>query len=386
MTEPNSALPSVETTKPKPKPNAVKPKQAGKNTARVSLFLSLIVFIIVCLGGFYFWQKQVEQSIYIQQLLSKSSGNDNKVDAIQQTIQQQLNSLNDLNNKQQTLLNSLAQESYLQGQKLSDLGARSRNDWLLAEAEYLMHLANQRLTLEQDINSAEAMLTSADKIIEEINDPGLFEVRQALAKEIVSLQQVSHLDFQGLYLKLDALIASLDQLKQTSFLESQNTPTPVTNTPAVSEDDASNSLLTIWSAIWHDLKQAVSIRRLDQPVQPLLAPDQHYYLKQNLRLMLEQANLALLDKNTAIFQSSIQKSLNWLEYYFEQTDPQIKALQSSLNNMATLKIDQALPDISTSLRLTKTKIESFYKQHSINKLTTPEADIQAQKNAEGSAL
>lgn len=386
MTEPNSALPSVETTKPKPKPNAVKPKQAGKNTARVSLFLSVIVFIIVCLGGFYFWQKQVEQSIYIQQLLSKSSGNDNKVDAIQQTIQQQLNSLNDLNNKQQTLLNSLAQESYLQGQKLSDLGARSRNDWLLAEAEYLMHLANQRLTLEQDINSAEAMLTSADKIIEEINDPGLFEVRQALAKEIVSLQQVSHLDFQGLYLKLDALIASLDQLKQTSFLESQNTPTPVTNTPAVSEDDASNSLLTIWSAIWHDLKQAVSIRRLDQPVQPLLAPDQHYYLKQNLRLMLEQANLALLDKNTAIFQSSIQKSLNWLEYYFEQTDPQIKALQSSLNNMATLKIDQALPDISTSLRLTKTKIESFYKQHSINKLTTPEADIQAQKNAEGSAL
>ena len=56
------------------------------------------------------------------------------------------------------------------------------------------------------------------KIIEEINDPGLFEIRQALANEIVSLQQVSHLDYQGLYLKLNALISSLDKLKQTSFL------------------------------------------------------------------------------------------------------------------------------------------------------------------------
>ena len=282
-----------------------------------------------------------------------------------------------LTDKQQTLLNSLAQESYFQTQKLSELGARSRNDWLLAEAEYLMHLANQRLTLEHDINSAEAMLTSADKIIAEINDPGLIDIRQALASEILNLQQLSHLDYQGLYLKLDAMISSLGKLQQRSFLR-ENLPETITDTTKTTNEQ-SNQFMAIWSNIWGDLKQAVLIRRLDKPVEPLLAPEQDYYLKQNLRLMLEQASLALIDKNTLIYQSSINKALSWLEHYFIQNNKQISELKSALSEISSFKIDQTLPDISKSLRLTKMKIENFYRQHSISKLSTPDSEIEAAK-------
>ena len=321
----------------------------------------------------------------IQQILSNTQGSSQSLKSFQQSIQQQTNYLSDLSEKQQTLLNSLAQESYFHTQKLSDLGARSRTDWLLAEAEYLMHLANQKLTLEEDISSAEAILVSADKIIEEINDPGLFEIRQALANEVVSLQQVSHLDYQGLYLKLNALITSLDNLKQTSFLR-DNTPKQDTVKIEDAKPEEVSKVLAIWTSIWKDLKQAVSIRRLDQAVEPLLAPEQDYYLKQNLRLMLEQASLALIDKNTIIFRSSLKKSLTWMNRYFSQDDKQIVELQNALAELSTFKIDQTLPDISKSLRLTKMKIESFYKQHSINKLSTPDSEIEAAKSNQGPAL
>ena len=288
------------------------------------------------------------------------------------------------------MLNTLAQESYAHTQKLSDLGARSRNDWLLAEAEYLMHLANQRLSFEQDINSAEAMLTSADKVIAEINDPGLIDIRQALAAEIVSLQQVNHLDFQGLYLKLDAIISSLDTLQQSAFLRKDSTEI-VAAAPPTTPTENNNQFMAIWSGIWKDLKQAVLIRRLDAPVEPLLAPEQDYYLKQNLRLMLEQTSLALIDKNTAIYQTSINKALSWIDQYFIQDDKAISELKNALIEMSSLKIDQTLPDISKSLRLTKMKIEGFYKQHALNKLSTPDSELNATKQAKenenkGSAL
>ena len=95
--------------------------------------------------------------------------------------------------------------------------------------------------------------------------------------------------------------------------------------------------------------------------------------------MLEQASLALIDKNTAIYQSSLNKSLSWLERYFIQNDKHVDELKRALADMAALKIDQTLPDISKSLRLTKMKIERFYQQHSITKLSTPDSDNKATK-------
>tara|TARA_R110002072_G_scaffold45422_5_gene126338 strand:- start:20588 stop:21742 length:1155 start_codon:yes stop_codon:yes gene_type:complete len=368
VTESNTSLPPAD-KKP------VSTAKTGKS--RFPLFLSILTLILLGISAFYFWQQQNLQTLKIQKLLANSQGDAQKLSVFQQNIQRQISSLNDLIDKQQTLLNSLAQESYFQTQKLSELGARSRNDWLLAEAEYLMHLANQRLTLEHDINSAEAMLTSADKIIAEINDPGLIDIRQALASEILNLQQLSHLDYQGLYLKLDAMISSLGKLQQRSFLR-ENLPETITDTTKTTNEQ-SNQFMAIWSNIWGDLKQAVLIRRLDKPVEPLLAPEQDYYLKQNLRLMLEQASLALIDKNTLIYQSSINKALSWLEHYFIQNNKQISELKSALSEISSFKIDQTLPDISKSLRLTKMKIENFYRQHSISKLSTPDSEIEAAK-------
>lgn len=347
-----------------------KQKKQSKNV--LPTFLSLSALVIVCAVSVYAWQLEKEKSILLERYITTSETETRTLSSSLQQLQQQINNLNELSAKQQALIDTLSQESYFQSQKLSDLGARSRNDWLLAEAEYLMHLANQRLTLEQDVSSAEAILLSADKILLEINDPGLVEIRQALANEIISLQQIQHTDYQGLFLKLDALIHSLDTLQQDAFVDIKTQRLEAESHKA--PDSQSSSFLSIWNSIWNDLKTAVSIRRLDQPVEPLLTPEQHYYLKQNLKLMLEQASLALIDKNSILFQSSLTKAQNWLTQYFTQSDARVIALKQQISELSPLKLEQKVPDISTSLRLTKAKIETFYKRHTLDKMSSPSTE------------
>lgn len=126
---------------------------------------------------------------------------------------------------------------------------------------------------------------------------------------------------------------------------------------------------TAEDATWRDridaalerLEKYFVIHRRDEPVEPLMAPDQIYYLQQNLRLMLEQAQLALLDGNQAIFESSLQKAERWIVKYFVAKDPVTKALLSNLSELRGSEIDPELPDISQSLRALKGLMENIYK-------------------------
>ena len=359
------------------------PPQQKSSQARFALFISFITLLLLAAGSVYFWQTQTHLTAQLEQLGEQSRSDLQNVEASQQSIQQRFGKLDDRLFAQQNDVAQLTRQIAFNTQKLTDLGARSRMDWLLAEAEYLMRLANQRLNLEHDMQSAEAMLSTADSILAEINDPGLSEIRKTLANEILSLQQVRHLDRQGLYFKLEALVQNIDGIKQQAFLNQEaDSVGAAVSDPGTTDNTADaateNSFLSLWRSIWRDLKQVVTIRRLDQPLPPLLAPEQHYYLKQNLRLMLEQASLALLDENSAVYQASLKKADAWLKQYFMQNDPLVAQIQTTLNELAAYEISLTLPDISHSLRLTKAKIESFYRQHSLNKLNSPNTESQTE--------
>lgn len=385
MTEPKIALPAPKSNSTPPP--AGKPPLANSSglSGRLALLLALIALVLLGVAALYFWQGQAQQNLRIEHALSQSDEQNQQLSRLQQVTQNKLASLETQERELRSSWNKLTQQIYINTQKLAELGVRSRTDWLLAEAEYLMRMANQRLALEHDIRGAEAMLQSADAIIIEIDDPSLTDIRQTLASELLSLQQVRHLDYQGIYFRLKALIKAVDNLSQQSFLKS-TLATQADNTSVAHAPGApTNRFTELWNTIWTDLKQAVSIRRLDQPLPPLLAPEQHYYLKQNLRLMLEQASLALLDKDSAIFQNSIESASEWLDQYFIQEDPSVQQLQQTLHTLGRQNISQSLPDISTSLRLTKAKIENFYRLHLLNKLSTPESEANTSKANNGAA-
>ncbi|MBV1787883.1 uroporphyrinogen-III C-methyltransferase [Marinobacterium sp. D7] len=230
----------------------------------------------------------------------------------------------------------------------------SREDWLLAEAEYLLRLANQRVLMEQTANGALTLLKATDNILRESDDVALYNVRQALAEDIAALEAVPVLDTEGTYLKLAAINRQVDDLRVTPVTDKRKLPSMLEEiTPEAVEQSWTEGAAAAWNKAVDKFEKLVVIQHRDEPVEPLMSPEQTYYLQQNLHLMLEQAQLALLQRKQQAFDASLDKAENWISTYFDQKDATSQALLRALEEMSALNIAPELPDISGSLKALK---------------------------------
>lgn len=256
--------------------------------------------------------------------------------------------------RQQALQRQLEQAS----RALRQTGKRTRSDWLLAEAEYLMRLANQRLRMERDVDGALALLQNADQVLEETEDMGIYPVRQELAREIQALRAVESVDRVGLYLQLEAAIEQIEDLTIAN-LSTDTPPDQAAAIPNVDVDPgAERPLQEAWQEFKQTLSEVVVVRRLDEPLQPLLSPRQGAYVNLNLRLMLEEAEMALLSADPVLYRRSLEKAREWLLEWYDESNSQVASLAQTLEDLAQRKISPQLPDISDSLNLLKDRISS----------------------------
>lgn len=214
----------------------------------------------------------------------------------------------------------------------------SERDWQLAELEYLLLVANHRLLMERDIATALDLLRSADDILQGLEDMALHGVRSALAGEILSLEQTQGVDVQGLYLRLDALKRQLADLAlaQPRFAMPQKTEANR------GQDDG------LGAALADEFRNLLRFRRTDAEVRRPLAPDEARYLELNLRLMLEQAQLAALKRDQAVFTSSLDAARQWVDEHLDAADPGVQAVSNALAELRQADLQVALPDISAS--------------------------------------
>jgi len=247
-----------------------------------------------------------------------------------------------LNNRIQQLQSQLE----TQQQRLTELASSDRSDWQLAEAEYLMQLANQRLLLGGDIKSALEQLQAADAIIRRIDDSALLPTRAALAKDIAALKAVEIVDVEGIYLTIAAVSDQAEQLHLIQSMDIQEKPPEPQEQPA----DWSGRLQSGLRAALSKLDQLVQIRRRDEPYKPLLAPQYEAALRQNLKLMFEQAQMALLSGNQKLYEHSLSKARNWLTTYFTVDEHATQAVATAIDELKAQRITMALPDISESRR------------------------------------
>ena len=222
--------------------------------------------------------------------------------------------------------------------QLAQAAPPSEREWKLAEVEYLLRVANHRLLMEQDVATASGLLQAADAILEVLDDLALHPVRAALADEMLALSGSQGADVQGLYLRLDALKRQLEALAlarpQYRLAESDETA------------DEPSGLL---EAVAAEFRQLLQFRRLDATVKPLLAPEESVYLELNLRLMLEQAQLAALKRDQVVFESSLGSAQEWVRSYLDQDDPDVQATLEMLAELGQVQLDLQLPDLSASL-------------------------------------
>jgi len=238
-----------------------------------------------------------------------------------------------------------------QREELARFGATDRQDWLLAEAQYLLRLANQRLIMADDVVAAKALLISADGILVELEDISLHDVRAAIAADLAAVRAVPKRDIQGMYLNLAALIEQADKLVIFQLPEDLDRP------PVEPAENWRERLHQGYQAALLKLSDYVIIRRRDVPIEALMDPQWEGLVRQNLRMLLEQAQVALLSGNQVLFRESLSRANHWVAEFFEADEAAAKALAQEISVLSEKEVAVVMPDISRSLAAVDVALE-----------------------------
>jgi len=220
---------------------------------------------------------------------------------------------------------------------------RTSNEWRLAEVEYLLTIANHRLTLAHDRITAIAIFENADQLIKELSDPALLKIRKLIKEELLLLNAVKEPDLAGMALSLGSLAAKVEDLP---LVDKER----VAVATGQVKDQAPESWQDIPATVWKDIKSLVVVRRHQQTTEPLLPPAESWFLAQNLRLKLEQARLALLRGNTVLFRQNLNEANTWLKSFFNEESPAVINALKQTSALSKIELSPAIPDVSGSLR------------------------------------
>lgn len=223
--------------------------------------------------------------------------------------------------------------------------APSRDEWALTEIEQVLLLASQQLQLAGNVSSALAALQLADSKLQRLDRPQFTPLRRALARDMDRLKAVPFVDVTGLSLRLDQAIAAVDTLPLTMEqrvpdVRAVAPPVTLPNEPA-------------WRRfvrdVWEDLRGLVRIENLDRPELPLLAPQEQFFLRENLKLRLLSARFDLFLRDQASFRADLTAADAWLRKYFDTHASSVQSLLVLLKQMQATDMAAELPDLVRSL-------------------------------------
>lgn len=332
--------------KPNPAPKA--PNSSG--SLWLKLLLTLIVVAGLVVAGWFGWTQWHQRVTATENFSARLDSLDRSYVTIAQQSQKAEKRQSKDIEKVQRGLSNIQLRLNNQGKRLAELGSTTRSDWLLAETAYLARLANQRLQTERSTKNPLALLENVDVILKQLDDPELLPLRGAVAIDVTALRMAGEVDAAGLYLELNALAESIDQLV---ILKPTAEAAVVTNQPqAALEQPKLQGLIT---GFVDGVSQLIRVTQRDQPIEPLLQANEEAIVRHNLRLMLEQAQSAVMREEQAIYSKSLGKAQRWLAQYF-QLNPNAEVLQQRLGSLSEQEIIQQLPDINGSLQAIETLI------------------------------
>jgi len=325
----------------------------------------IILLIIIGLAGagFYFFSQLRDQQ---QDLGGEVKGEMSKQIADYQSqlvaIQSQLASLeSSVAGKDNHFTQTLADFSQLHNEKLEttrkelnesiirlqrQLG-KTRGDWLIADAEYLLSVANERLHLVGDVNTSREALEAADQRLRESGDAATFKVREEIAKELSLLKSISVPDVVGIYASIQTLQDRVDKLALLLPYTGKTLAAADSKKSSISNSENQGLLDSAIS----QLQDAVVIRHTEHEVKEILTPEEALFIREQLRVKLEMVKISLVQRNEVLFQSSLADVKKWTEQNFtKNTDDSFLA---DLERLNITKISSQLPDISLSLKMIK---------------------------------
>ena len=309
------------------------------------------LFALAAYAGWLSWAQQQNTAAELAVLRDRVDQAQNNAAALSAKEAELLAQAKALNEQSAQLQEQVAHNT----DRLGKLPGAERQDWLLAEAEYLLRMANQRLQLERDWDGALSMLQAADNVLTETRNPRLNPVRATLAKEMLALRTAPAIDLTGAVLRVQALQEQITQLPWIPDRLIAEQPATEAEVPAADGDET--WYWQLWNSVSTSLQGMIRIRERSAPVAAPLTPDQQYYLQQNMHLMLEQAQVALLRQQADLYQHSLKRVGGWLQDYLIVDDERTRAASNALQELQQWNVAPALPDISRSLQQLQTLVE-----------------------------
>ena len=248
------------------------------------------------------------------------------------------------------LLESQSQQLSLESlyQELS----RSRDDWLLAEVEQTLAIAAQQLQLAGNVQAALVALQNADARLARSDRPQFLPLRRVIARDVERLKNAPSLDVAGMTVRIDQVIAAVDSLPLLVDGRTQSVPPSAAGDASVPA--AESAWKRAWHGVWEELKGLVRVQRLDAADAALIAPENRFYLRENLKLRLLHARIALLQRDEAAFRGDIRAAQSWLNRWFDVRQKPVATATQTLAQLAAAAVNVELPTIADSLNAVRT--------------------------------
>ncbi len=248
--------------------------------------------------------------------------------------------------------------------------SKSRDDWALAEIEQVLSTASQQLQLAGNVRGALIALQNADTRLSTSDKPQFITIRRAIGKDLETLKALPSVDLTGLALRLDSVIGQIDGMPLLSDEKPALPPTLPKTTVRASLKEAPKGSKVVaavndtgrdwmanvqetwqsWTAeMWDELRQLIRVRTVETPDALLLSPTQAYYARENLKLRLLNARLALLSRNESAFRSDLIASQDTIARYFDTRARQTQTAQALLKQVQASNLSIEMPTLAVSL-------------------------------------
>ncbi|MBT0571384.1 uroporphyrinogen-III C-methyltransferase [Curvibacter sp. CHRR-16] len=264
------------------------------------------------------------------------------------------------------LAESRLAEAALQRSQLEELMqslSRSRDENLVVDIEAAVRFAMQQAQLTGSVDPLVASLQSAAQRLNRLSQPRLAPVQRAVAKDLDQIRSANYADLPTLLVKLDELVLLVDELPVANALAaSANTANATNAAPATTAKSAKGARAAAsaefpssqwWQGVWQELQgqlQAlVRVSRIDAPEAALLAPEQAYFVRENLKLRLLNARLGLLSRQNEVVRTDLALAATMLQRYFDANARKSQLARDALQQLQAQARTLQLPRVDNTL-------------------------------------
>jgi len=355
-------------------PGKASAKKPPTKSRKSPMVIFVLIFIVLITGAsaaaaYYFWTEQqrhealvkLQQSAarqqvselsslgeQLQQIKMSADSTASSATANTQQLQQQAEQLQQLNEQ-------IKRTEAISQQAIAVVN-RNLRGWALAEVDYLLRMAHQRIAVARDIAGAIAALKGADARLIQLADLRLFAIRKQLAKDISHLNAIHQVDISGVSLEIDQVVVYLSELpfktakdkikKEIREAQARENPAP-----------ESGDEQTFVDSVWDTVKKISDLKVHQTNIEVATNTEQKRQIEQLLRMYLLSARLAVLRFDQQQFIYEISQASAILDKNYDGNDNRVMQLKKTLSDYIALKLSADLPELTKAWTMLQKEIK-----------------------------